>query len=270
MSYNKLITMKQLILIGFFILYLNSLSLKSQINNLSEAINKSGQQRMLSQRIAKDFLFIGIATDSFHINKASKELNISSKLFEKNQMELKQFISNNSYNNIQKQIAIVDSIWTLYKKVFFSTTNIVNAKEILYLSQSVLNECNNTVLLFEKKENKKRNSIINLSGKQRMLSQKIALYYIADSWNFENNDFIKKQYKNSKDEFWRSLRTISSYKDNTDIIKNKIKVVKVLFRYETKGFKLNKVFINDVFQITNELQNKMNIITKMYEDLETK
>ena len=101
-----------------------------------------------------------------------------------------------------------------------------------------------------------------------MLSQQIALFYFADSWLIEDDGEIKKRYKNSKKEFWQALRTLSSHKGNTEIINNKLKVVKILFKYETKGFKLNKVFVDDFFDITNELQEKMDVITKLYEAIE--
>ena len=47
---------------------------QAQINNVVEAINKSGRQRMLSQRLAKSYFQIGLG---IHVEQSKKILDVS-------------------------------------------------------------------------------------------------------------------------------------------------------------------------------------------------
>lgn len=58
----------------------------------AQAVNKAGLQRMLSQRIARNFLMVGIGIDN---KKAQKELDENMALFEQNLIELQEYATHN-------------------------------------------------------------------------------------------------------------------------------------------------------------------------------
>src|SRR4051812_11225456 len=60
----------------------------AQVVNMNDAINKSGRQRMLSQRLAKSYLQIGQEIDA---ERSKKILDNSVTLFERQLAELKDF-----------------------------------------------------------------------------------------------------------------------------------------------------------------------------------
>jgi len=60
-------------------------------------IDIAGRQRMLSQRIAKNYLYMG---KNIAVDKATKQLNESIKEFRKNQGELSEMINDQDITNL--------------------------------------------------------------------------------------------------------------------------------------------------------------------------
>ena len=61
----------------------------SEIISVADAINKAGAQRMLGQRIVKNYIMIG---NDIKATKANKELDKAIALFEQQHLELLNFV----------------------------------------------------------------------------------------------------------------------------------------------------------------------------------
>lgn len=155
-------------------------------NAIKKRINTSGRQRMLTQRITKLSLLISLNIDK---KRSQKKLIEFAKLYNDTLSKFKE--GNSEFNfskednaKINKQISVVDKLW----KEFFDKIKIIDSgkdkedKALNYIisnNESLLKESNRLVSLYEK-GNKSQNyiekamvKIINLAGRQRMLTQKM-------------------------------------------------------------------------------------------------
>ena len=191
---------KMITILGLFLVSPNTLSatnidldmaslvndLMSGDNLIKKRINRSGKQRMLTQRMSKLALLI-----SLNIDKKVKQKNLL-KFADMYDVTLKEFKKGDDAfdfskeNNIKigKQIVIVEKLW----KEFLENIQLVahekdkNDKALNYIianNVGLLKESNSLVSLYEN-ANRSQNymekamvNIVNVAGRQRMLTQKM-------------------------------------------------------------------------------------------------
>ena len=230
-----------------------------QINNIKEAINKAGRQRMLSQKIAKDYMFVGIGE---YTTEATEEMEKSIALFESQLDELLEFAPNES---IKIEFEKIKFSWSYFKKIVNSPPTKSNAVKIIDYSNRLLDESNYAVKVLTKYSNQRSGEIINISGRQRMLSQRIALYFAAYKWKVPHGEILSR-FKKAKDLFQTSLKKLMKNKTNSAGINLYLKIVKSQFKFSRKGFNVNgDLSLEEIFIFTNEITATMNTITGMYE-----
>ncbi len=229
-----------------------------------QMINLAGRQRMLSQRLAKDYFYAGM-----NINKgnALKQLKKSLEDFRKTQILLSGTINDEEIKNL---IVFVDMSLDEFVSISGETYSIDNGTIILDLSESMLEGSQYVVQALT--DGKSSNEIIDIAGKQRMLSQRIAKYYIAYQAGIKDDNTIA-QTKETVKEFDEILKKLIANPTNTLEIKKELAKVNRMWRIVYK-FYLNiekgglpKI----VFSTTDDITKKMNNIVGLYvKALETK
>jgi len=227
--------------------------------DLAAAVDKAGQQRMLSQKIAKAYFFLGM---NVRPDKARKQLQDSLTLFKKNHSELKAEIAD---KEVQDMLAFIDFAIDEYVDLVGRPYNKESAALVLDLSETILEASQNIVAKIESLSKVKKSKIINLSGRQRMLSQRIAKYYIAYQAGFHDPNSIN-QLKQAVEEFEHALNILKQEKINTPQINAQLTKVSRLWRI-VRGFFLGVKkggLPVTVFATTDSIMESMNTITGMY------
>lgn len=140
------------------------------------ALNLSGRQRMLSQKMAKEFLLTKLNIE-IQKNKALQQKTMA--MFERT---LTQLINGDKElnipaapnNEILMQLKTVQSLWEKYKQSLKND----DIDAVTRLNLSVLKNMNDAVGMYEKASIaagiKSSGTVINVAGRQRMLSQKMS------------------------------------------------------------------------------------------------
>ncbi|ADV46736.1 type IV pili methyl-accepting chemotaxis transducer N-terminal domain-containing protein [Nitratifractor salsuginis] len=224
-----------------------------------ELINVAGKQRMLSQRIAKDYLYRGM---KIAVSKADKQLKESLKEFKANQAKLNEMINDPEIKNLLAFVNMsLDELEGIVKKPF----NLDNAQLVLDLSESMLEGSQYVVDSIKKLANIKESKVIARSGKERMLAQRIAKYYIAYQAGIKDKNTVDQMNAAVK-EFDKNLKFLMNNKDNTASINQKLaqvdKLWKIVYKFYLNIEKGGLPFI--VFTTTDEITKKMDDVTRLY------
>lgn len=191
--------------------------------SIYEAINKAGYQRMLTQRIAKSYVAAVCNVDK---DKYKEHLKGSAKVFESNLKELESFSPNEA---IRTQFRYVEILWQNYKFIYSDDYSQENALTILKFNDKILKACNDAVILLEEyaieikssKDQEVRvgdsdlSSIINISGRQRMLTQRILFLSLAKTYKIGDVNLLNQKLEDGISTFKDSFKKLMSYSKNT-------------------------------------------------------
>ena len=244
-----------------------------------KATNISGKQRMLSQRIAKVYL---IRLAGGHSPELSAEFNSSIQLFTRN-LSILESNSKDSSSKVKASIKKEKSQWELFKKKLRDDKTTVD--EVINVSNELLQKAHSLVLAIQE-ESKYNNEIsndtsdnqlkvetVNLSGKQRMLSQRLCLYYTACRLfrrDHKNTGNLCHEVEDIYEQMNKSLNSLLINDLNSFGIEANIgKILGVFNEIEDhkKDFKNNKIPLTKMITMTNSITNMYNIVTGQYASL---
>ena len=234
----------------------------SQIATIGEAINKAGRQRMLSQRMAKDYMLIGSGNK---VEEATKELDDASTLFNETHNELMLFCKT---EGALESLGLVNILWKKYRQKVLSAPEIENAASVISDANNLTNACNFVVDKIVSESNSKKAILPNICGRQRMLSQRLALIYTAYAWQVGSKT-LSRELENTIEEFQKGLTTLIESPENTDEINTILRLQASEWDFLKNTFDLNNSRLSptQVFSSTNLVMKNFDLATKLYSKL---
>jgi len=240
-------------------------------------INLAGKQRMLTQKMSKEALFIakGIDVDA---NKVS--LTKTTELFDKT---LKGLVAGDKDLNLPKtenkdilaQLTKVTELWTPFKanidKVIAGKSDKSTLEAISKENLPLLKNMNKAVGMYAEasgsKLDPKMAKTINLAGKQRMLTQKMTkeLLLVANGIDVEAN---KENAKKTGELFETTLKGLTDKCKNADIKKQLEGVARLWADYKViieKVADTNDASLKKAKALNMPLLKEMNKAVKMFE-----
>jgi len=235
---------------------------KAALKDIVKLIDVAGKQRMLSQRIAKDYLYVG---RKVAVSKASKQLKASLK-----EMSDTHQILVNSINDpeIKNLLSFVELSIEDFKATANEPFNLDNAQLIIDLSESMLEGSQYVVDSLKEKVKVQESKIVGKAGKQRMLAQRIAKYYIAYQAGIKDKNTID-QMKAAVAAFSQAHKALMANPTNTPEINRRLNDIdrlwKIVYKFYLNIEKGGLPLI--VFNTTDDITTKMNKITALYVSL---
>lgn len=241
---------------------------QAQIANINEAINKAGRQRMLSQRMAKAYLQAGQDID---VERSRKILDGSISLFDRQLVELKNFAPTpeikNTYLNLERA-------WLSYKDVLVGARpSAEGARKVMEINEEVLSLAHQGTVQLEKHSGTTQGRLVNIAGRQRMLSQRLAKFYQALNWGVAPANG-KAEMDKARQEFVAGLQELAKAEANTQAIKDELGLGQQQWMFfENALFNRGadkKAAALNVATTSERILEVMDNATGMYEKLQTK
>lgn len=229
---------------------------------LASAINKAGLQRMLIQRIGKTYCQIGLGIET----KTSRaQLQDAIDLFDAHLVELENFSPNGSISDSLKRVR---QLWVPIKAVATSPVSPDGANAVAYRSDDLLYASHQVVQLLQDLSDTPKARLVNIAGRQRMLSQRLAKFYLLHAWGFRTLT-IQDEIETARNEFTGALATLQAAPENTDAIRQKLSVVARDWSWLRKALNIDDAdpFPKTVAGVSESILVNMHEITRMYEEL---
>ena len=188
----------------------------AQVADLSDAINKAGRQRMLSQRMGKAWLAVLLSVEK---TSAQLVLDKSITLFDRQLLELKAFAPN---PEVLATYTKLDGAWSDYKTLLVGKTpSRETAAALLQQDAKVLALAHQGTQQYEAALAKPVGKLVNVAGRQRMLSQRMAKYYLATTLPVDAAT-AGMELNKARSEFTAAMQLLKSAPEATSRIQDEL------------------------------------------------
>ena len=258
---NFILTTTKKLDLAVITLIISSFASVSQagIASTEDAINTAGKQRMLTQRAMKDYALVGMSID---LGDPAGDLKKLIALFDSSLDDLKDYSTSERLNS---SLANIDAQWQPVKAILRDKPDRARAAQLQQDLDKLLAACHENTLLIAQSEHNSKGDIVNIAGKQRMLSQRMAALYMLKAWKLDDPKF-KDKLSSAMDEFAIAQKTLETSPLTTDEIGALLAKVKKSYAwFEMMGrSKSNHVIPNLINKSANSILTDMDTVTALY------
>ncbi|HEY0719839.1 MAG TPA: type IV pili methyl-accepting chemotaxis transducer N-terminal domain-containing protein [Gammaproteobacteria bacterium] len=228
-------------------------------SSLSVAIDKAGRQRMLTQRIIKAYSQELLEVEP---QQSQQQREQAIALLDQQLDELKQFAPTDKVRNA---LGVVDALWIPFKKRASSKVSRAGLESLSTSSDEVLAASHRVVLLLEDLSTNNLGHLVNIAGRQRMLSQRIAKLYMLRSLGI-SDDAVVMALDKASSEFRTALHELETAHENTPQISAELADVKRNWSVFESSFRLRDGNYTPflIARYSERVLSGMNKITGMY------
>lgn len=232
---------------------------KMTIKDTPHAIDIAGKQRMLTQRMLKNYVLLAM-NKAIASEKDQLEQDIAN--FSYTIVALNEYTDSINYNIPSDK---VEMYWGMLQQLLATKPTKVVVPELQRGLDTLLEETNRYTVALTKRSGKNSSVIINISGKQRMFSQRLASLYFINLMGITDKDFEKK-LDSAIRSFDSTQKKLEKYSKNSASINKKLKQVNLSFSFfkDLASGKIKNPMPLMINLNSNAIMKNMDEITKEY------
>ncbi len=235
-----------------------------EITSNASAVNIAGKQRMFTQRMLKDYAMVGMGNT---FGDPKKDLAETIDNFGKHLKLLQAYAKSDEE---KKSLDEVEVLWQPVEKILANSPNLEAVTDVQKRLDALLKASDNATKMFAEASEKKGGEIVNISGRQRMLSQRMAGLYMLKVWGLKDAEF-KQKLDDAMKHFRTSHEKLTKVDINTEEIKKRLTDVGHAFMFfEMMNRSTSKFIPSLIYKKSNDILKKMNEVTELYVKEETK
>ncbi len=247
------------IMAGSLVTLIMSVSASAEITSMSDAVNKAGKQRMLTQRMLKDYALIGMNNA---YGNPKEDLSKMITIFDTNLVDLQGYIKDKPS---VESLSVLASLWAPIKVSLQKAPAKDKVAALQRALEVLLKAAHESTNLITKSSGNSAGKIVNIAGRQRMLSQRMASLYMLKVWQIDDPEFTSK-LNTAMEEFSAAQKTLLASSLNTDEINAHLaKSGKAFKFFEMMGkSKSNKFVPSLINRSATKILTNMNTVTSLY------
>lgn len=230
--------------------------------SLGAAINKAGRQRMLTQRIVKAYAQIQLGVSP---HAARTQLADAVALFEAQLADLRK---SSTDREVHEVLARLERLWTPFRALAVKPVTQDGLRGLMAQDEAILSAAHKLVLVLQDRSGTPVGRLVNISGRQRMLSQRLAKFYMLRLAGLETAG-MREDVEAARNEFSGALAELAAAPENSDAIVRELRAVALQWEWFHNALTLEgaRSYALIVADSSESILNAMDLVTAMYEGL---
>jgi len=226
------------------------------------AIDAAGRQRMLTQRIVKAYCQIGLEVTP-EVSRA--QLTGAVARFDRQLDDLEAAAPN---AETKRSVTGLRERWGGFRQLATGAVSREGARELAQRGEEVLLAAQQLAVQFEQAAGTPQARLVNLSGRQRMLSQRLAKLYMLRAWQVDTPS-LREELDSARREFEGALATLRAARENTHAISIELDAVALQWEWFKNALALQGTdsYLFVVGDASESILNSMDLITARYAEL---